>query len=402
MKFKYSARTKDGELQVGFVEAASQDLAANVLTSHNLFVLSLESAEAVSMPEKIVRFWHRVKLKDIMIFTRQFATLLEAQVPLSDSLKDLHRQTKNSVLQGVIYEITNDVNSGLALSQALERQGSLFPEFYISMIKSAEITGRLQEAMIFLADYLDKETAWRSRIQNALIYPAFVAGVFFIVVGIMTTFVFPQLEPVFKEFKVNLPWITVVILTLGRFVFNWWWAIIIILIIFIFALVDYFKSREGKMVIDQVVLVLPVVGNLFKKIYVARFAEITSVLIKGGVPVAQALEIASHSVANVVYEEVLHNVAEKIRTGELLSQALTENGEFFPPLVSQMVAIGEKTGRLEGLLSRVASFYNREVNGLLDNLIELIQPALIVVVGVIVSALFAAVLLPIFNITQGI
>ena len=401
MKFKYSARTKEGELQVGFVEAISKELASNVLTSHSLFVLSIEDTGKKTLRDRVFGFWRRIKMKDLMVFTRQFATLLEAQVPLSDALRNLEQQTKSKVLKDLMYEISSDVSSGLSLSQALERQGELFPEFYISMIKSAEITGRLEEAMNFLADYLDKETAWRSRIRNALIYPAFVMAVFFVVLAVMTIFVFPQLEPVFKEFNVALPFVTQAILSGGRFIFDWWWAIFIIFGIFIFMLIDYFRSEEGKIVLDQIILKVPILGNLFRRIYVARFAEVTSVLIKGGVPVAQSIEIASRSVGSSIYQEILHNVSEKIRSGELLSRALAQEEYYFPSLISQMVAIGESTGQLDNLLSRVSNFYTREVNSLLDNLIELIQPALIVFVGAIVSALFAAILLPIFNLTQG-
>ncbi len=401
MKFKYKARTKDGELQAGFIESNSKEGAVNVLTTHNLFVLSVESIEERHWYDKLSGIFKRVKLVDLMIFTRQFATLMESEISLSDSLRNLEQQTKNRLLKEVIYEVSNDVNSGLALSQAMERQGNVFPEFYVSMIRSAEITGRLQESSIFLADYLDKEVQWQSRIRNAMIYPAFVISVFTVVLGIMTIFVFPQLEPVFKEFNVELPLITKIMMGTGRFIFDWWWAIFGILGIFIFFLIDYFRSSEGKTIIDQISIRIPILGNLFKKIYVARFAEITSVLIKGGVPAAQSIEIASRSIGNVLYQQVLHNIADSIRSGELLSRALSDKDYFFPSLVGQMVAIGENTGRLDSLLSRVSVFYTREVNDVLDNLIELIQPALIVVVGVLISLLFAAVMLPIFNLAQG-
>lgn len=401
MKFKYKARTKDGELQAGFIDSSSKEGAVNVLTTHNLFVLSVESVEERHWYDKLSGIFKRVKLVDLMIFTRQFATLMESEISLSDSLRNLEQQTKNRLLKDVIYEISNDVNSGLALSQAMERQGNVFPEFYVSMIRSAEITGRLQESAIFLADYLDKEVQWQSRIRNAMIYPVFVIGVFAVVLGIMTIFVFPQLEPVFKEFNVELPLITKIMMGAGRFIFDWWWAFLGILGIFIFFLIDYFRSSEGKAIIDQISIRIPILGNLFKKMYVARFAEITSVLIKGGVPAAQSIEIASHSIGNVLYQQVLHNIADSIRSGELLSRALSDKDYFFPSLVGQMVAIGENTGRLDSLLSRVSVFYTREVNDVLDNLIELIQPALIVVVGIVISLLFAAVMLPIFNLAQG-
>lgn len=401
MKFKYTARTKDGELQAGFVESASKDGAVNLLSSHNLFVLSVESAQQKTWLEKTAFRFKRVKLTDLMIFSRQFSTLMEAEIALSDALRNLEQQTKNPTLKSVIYEVASDINSGLAFSQALEKQSHIFPEFYISMIRSAEITGRLQEASAFLADYLEKEVQWQSKMRNAMIYPSFVIAVFAIVLGVMTVFVFPQLEPVFGEFNVELPLVTKIMMGVGGFIFEWWWAIFFILGIFVFFLIDYLKSSEGKAIIDQISVRLPILGNLFKKIYVARFAEITSVLIKGGVPAAQSIEIASRSIGNVLYQQALHSVADNVRSGELLSKTLADKEFFFPPLVAQMVSIGENTGRLDSLLSRISVFYTREVHALLDNLIELIQPALIVVVGIVISLLFAAIMLPIFNLAQG-
>lgn len=401
MKYKYQARTKDGELQVGFVESASKEMAINILTGHNLFVLSIEGAEEKRWYDKIVSIFNRVSFSDLMVFTRQFATLMEAQVPLHDTIQNLFKQTRNKLLKEVIYQISQDIESGLSLSQALERQSSVFPEFYISMIKSAEITGRLAESMTFLADYLEKEGLWRSRIRNAMIYPIFVVLIFFIVVIIMTVFVFPQLEPVFKEFNAELPLITTIILNTGSFIINWWWALIFIGGLFAFMLVDYFRSSEGKLVMNQVLIKVPVFGNLFRKIYVARFAEITSVLVRGGVPVAQSIEIASHSIGSPIYREVLYTISQRVRAGELLSQILIQEEYYFPVLTGQMAAIGESTGQLDELLSRVSRFYTREVNGILDNLIELIQPALMLVIGVIVAILFAAILLPIFNLAQS-
>ncbi|PIR44362.1 hypothetical protein COV23_00205 [Candidatus Wolfebacteria bacterium CG10_big_fil_rev_8_21_14_0_10_31_9] len=401
MRYKYQARTKEGELQVGFIESTSKEAAANILTSHNLFVLSIEGEESKHWYNKSGGFFNKVRFTDLVVFTRQFSTLMEAQVPLQDSLRNLHKQTKNKLLKEVIYEISSDIDSGLSLSQALEKQSAVFPEFYISMIKSAEITGRLAESMTFLADYLEKEAMWRSRIRNAMIYPIFVIVIFFVVIIIMTVFVFPQLAPVFKEFNTNLPIVTTIIMSSGTFIIDWWWAIIFIGSIFTIMMTDYFRSNEGQLVYNQVLMKMPVFGDLFRKIYVARFAEITSVLVKGGVPVAQSIEIASHSIGSPIYQEVLYNVSQRVRAGELLSQILNQEEYYFPTLIGQMTAIGESTGQLDELLSRVSKFYTREVNSLLDNLIELIQPALMLVIGIVVAILFSAILLPIFNLAQG-
>ena len=401
MKFKYSARTKEGELQVGFVEAPIQNVAADILAGHNLLVLSLEREKAVRSIDKIIGFFNRVKLTDIMIFTRQFAILLESDVPLGDSIRNLHKQTKNQFLKETIYEISNDINAGLSLSQSLERQNRIFSDFYLNMIKSAEVTGRLEEAMVFLADYLEKEVSWRSKVRNAMIYPLFIISLFSIVVIILLTVVFPKLAPVFEESNTKLPLPTKILLNSGNFMLDWWWVIISILVMVIFLIIEYFKTAEGKNVINELTIRMPILGDLFKKIYIARFAESLSVLIKGGIPITQAIEISSHNIENIAYRDILHNIAESVRAGELFSSLIAKNEYYFPSLVGQMVAIGESTGRLEEILSKISIFYTREVDNILNNLSELIQPILISVIGVFVGLLFATILIPIYNLAQG-
>ncbi|MBI4992511.1 MAG: type II secretion system F family protein [Candidatus Harrisonbacteria bacterium] len=401
MKYKYAARTKQGELQTGFVESVSRESAYNTLTGHDLFILSLEETEARVFYQQIIDFFNRVKSNDVMIFTRQFATLLDAEISLGDSLKNLFQQTRNVVLKEAISEISSDIDSGLALSQAMEKHSNIFSSFYVSMIRSAEVTGRLEEVMGFLADYLEKEGSLLSRVRNALIYPAVVIVLFFVVVGIMLVFVFPQLAPIFAESNVPLPLVTRILLGTANFLAKWWIAVLAGIGIIFFLITDYFRSAEGKIVLDEIQIRLPVIGNLYKKMYVARFAESTGVLIKGGIPVAQALEISGYAIGSIIYQDILREVAGSVRGGQLLSQALAERENYFPPLVHQMVAVGEATGKLESLFTRISDFYTREIDDIVSNLVELIQPALMVVIGVMVAALFAAVLLPIFNLTKA-
>jgi type IV pilus assembly protein PilC len=399
-KFKYTAKNKNGETQAGYVEAATRDMAINILTGHELFVLSVEEGDKQKPLSGFLSFLNRVKMSDLAVFTRQFATLMEAKVPLSNSLQALYRQTQNTALKEAIFDISNDVDAGLFLSQAMERRRGVFSEFYISMIRSAEITGRLEEAMVFLADYLEKELMWRTRLRNALIYPAIVIVMFVAVAGIMLVVVFPQIQPIFEETGVPLPIITRIFLNSGSFILNWWWMILGAAILFGFLLIDYFRGDEGKVVLDELKVKIPIFGNLFKKIYVARFAESTSVLIKGGIPITQAIEIAGHSIGNIVYRDILHIMADGVRAGELFSNLLAQNEGYFPILVSQMVAIGEGTGRLDDLLSRISVFYTRDVNDLLGNLVELVQPLLIAGIGILIGLLFASILIPIYNLTK--
>lgn len=400
MKLRYKARTKDGELQVGFIEAASRESAVNILSSHNLFILNLEPAEKKRWYGHILSFLNRVSAKDLMIFTRQFAALLSAKIPLAESLRTLERQTKHTVLRSTTFEIISDIDAGLSLSQSLEKYGDIFSPFYINLIRSAEITGRMEEVTNYLADYLEKEVILTSKVRNALIYPIIVIVLFFIVVGVMASVVLPNIEPIFLESGVPIPTFTQGILVIGKFLSDWWWAVILVLIATAILVADYFRMPEGRAVRDELILRTPIFGNLLKQLYVARFAEAVSILIKGGIPIAQTLEISSITVGSIIYRDLLHEVAEDVRRGELVSQSLSKNEEFFPPLVAQMVAIGESTGRLEELLERISSFYTREVDTLLNNLVELIQPLLMLVIGVLVGALFASILIPIYNLVK--
>ncbi|AKM78198.1 MAG: Type II secretion system F domain protein [Candidatus Wolfebacteria bacterium GW2011_GWE1_48_7] len=401
MKFKYQARNKEGELQVGFVESYSQGGAADILVSHGLYVLSLENAEQENFFDKFMLVFKRVTLTDKMVFSRQFATLLEAKVSLSDSLKNLQKQTSSATMKEVIHEITADIDSGLSLSQSLERQKEVFSEFYVSMIRSAEITGRLEEAVIYLANYLEKQKLWRSRVINALIYPAVLIVMFIGIVLLMVTLVLPNIRPILEEAGAELPWYTSAVLNSGDIIINWWWIIIIAVVPLVMFVLEYLRSDEGKIVLDEILLRTPVFGKMFSKMYIARFAESLAILIQGGIPIAQALEITSRSIGSSVFEDVLHEVSEQVRGGELLSTALGRYDFYFPPLVSQMISIGETTGRLDELLSRISTFYTREVDDIMGRLGELIQPLVIAIIGVFVGFLFASILVPIYNMVKS-
>ena len=384
---------------MGNIEAGTRDAAVGILSGHGLFVLSLEPVSENRWYQRIVDFFERVKTKDMMIFTRQFATLLGSQVPIGDSLRNLAKQTSKPVLREVILEVGSDVEAGFSLSQALARHPGAFSEFYVNMIKSAEVTGRLSEILDFLADYLERQAILLSKVRNALIYPSFVIGLFGVVVIVMVTMVLPQITPIFAESNIPLPFFTQLLLSVGLFATKWWWIIIIALGAIILFLIDYSQTKEGKVVFNEISLRLPFVGKLFQKMYLARFAESAKVLIQGGLTIPQAIEISSRTIGNYVYRDVLHDAAQEVRKGKLLSQALA-SAPYFPPLVSQLIAVGEATGRLEGLLGKVSDFYRREVEDTVSNLVELIQPALLVIIGIMIAGLFASILLPLYNLTK--
>lgn len=400
MKFRYKARGKTGELQVGFVEGVDRTAAANVLMSHGLFVLSIEDAESHRWYDRALSFFNRVKAKDLMIFSRQFATLLSAKVALNDALLTIQNQTTNPTLRETLIEMGGDIDAGLSLSQAMEKHSDVFSIFYVNMIRSAEVTGRVEEAASYLADYIEKQAALMSRVKGALMYPIVMVVLFLIVGGIITTVVLPQIGPIFEESGVDLPFVTRMLVASGEFLAAWWWLVVFGIGFVAFVFVDYFRTAEGKVVVDELVLRIPGIATLLKQLHVARFSESLSVLLKGAVPVAQAVEITGQTVGSAAYRDLLQETAGDIRRGELLSQSLGKHPEFFPPFVGQMVAVGEKTGQLEEMLGRVSAFYTQEVSVMVNNLVELIQPILMVVIGVLVGGLFASILIPIYNLIQ--
>ncbi len=401
MKFKYQAKNKEGELQVGYVEASDRDNAATILAGHDLFILSLEAGETPSIFDSLADYFAKPGRKDVVVFARQLATLLEARLPLNSALKILQQQTTNAKLKNSVREVTEDIDAGLSFSQAMERQGKIFPSYYVEMIRASEVTGNLNEVAGFLADYTEKEGDLASKATSALIYPAIVIAVFLVVAFILLTFVFPQLGAVFAQNHVALPWYTQALLNIGNFTQKWWPAIIIAVVVLGLLAIDYAGTDEGEAVLDDLKIRLPIVKKVYLPVIVARFGNAASLLVHGGIPIAQALEVISHMVGNSLYRAAIHDIAEKVRQGELLSAGIAAYPEFFPELVSQMVSVGETTGKLEEMFSRLSGIYTREADEMTGNLVELIQPILIMGMGIMVGLLFASVLIPIYRLTAS-
>ncbi len=400
MKFRYSARTKTGELQAGYVDTINRETALETLLRHDLYVLTLEASRGSSLLA-LLNIVRRARRKDLLVLTRQFAAMLEGGIPLPEALRTLYLQTRSVVLKEVLLEISLDIEAGHPLSFALERHSQIFSEFYISLIRSAEATGRIDEALVFLAEYLEKEVALLTRIRGALLYPALVLALFVAVAAVLVAFVFPTLEPLFREASLETPAGTRLLLGAGAFLSRWWLILLFALAAFFGIVADYFRTIEGKMVRDELLLNrVPVIGTLLRKVYLSRFVSSASILLRGGIPIAEAIEIAGRTIVSPVYRELLGEAAAGVRRGEALSVSLARAPRYFPPLVVQMTAVGEATGKMSEMLDRVATFYTREIEATTANLVELLQPAIILVIGAGVGLLFGSVLLPIYNLVQ--
>ncbi|MEN9342329.1 MAG: hypothetical protein RIQ54_585 [Candidatus Parcubacteria bacterium] len=402
MRFKYQAKNKEGELQVGFVEAVTKEAAASILSSHSLFILSIESNEKTHLYDRIASYFSGVGAKDLTVFSRQMATLLEARLPLSSVLKTLYEQTTHPSLKQAIGQVNDDVTAGLSLSQSLERQSDIFSGFFVSMIRSAEVIGNLEEVSGFLADYMEKEYALTIKARSALIYPAIVVFLFLAVAFIMITFVFPQIGPIFEQSGVALPFFTQVLIGSGVFLATWWPLFLILGLLVVIVGLDYFQSSEGRALWDDVKIKLPVVNRVYLPLTMARLCNVMSMLLRGGVPVNQALEISGQTINNVLYRDLFNDISEDVRQGRPLSASIARYPEYFPVLVSQMLVVGEATGQIDKMFSRLGKFYERESDSTISNVVDLIQPVLMIVIGLLVGILFASVLVPLYKLTSAI
>ena len=401
MKFKYQARNKEGEMQAGVVDAANRDSAVNILSSHELFILKLEAAEKPHWYDRLSGYFSGVKRNDMVIFTRQLATLLEARLSLNRALNTLEEQTQNLTLKEAVFRISQDVDSGLAFSQALERQGEIFSPFLVSLVRSAEVTGNLDQVAKFIADFTEREATLVSKARSAMIYPMIVIALFLLVGGLMVAVVFPQIGPIFENSGVEMPLLSRVMIGSGTFLSQWWFLFLIGFVILGVMVADYIRTPEGKAFMDDLKVRMPLVRKVFLPVTITRFANAAAMLSKGGVPVAQAMEIVGETVDNVLYRDLLHEVSQDVRQGMALSDAIAKHPDYFPALVPQMLAVGETTGQLDEILLRISNFYGREADSVVNNLVELIQPVLMIGIGLMVGLLFASILMPLYKLTAA-
>lgn len=397
--FQYKARTEKGEPKEGAIEASSEEAVLDILQQTNLVVTSLKKTgngigfdiQNIKMP-----WTGRVKQKDIVVFSRQLATLFEAKIPVVQALRTLAEEITKSTLQKITTEITNDVSGGMALSQAMSKHPNIFTSFYVNLIRSGEESGKLEEVFTYLADYLERSYYLMSKARNAMMYPAFILAAFIGVLTVMLVVVMPRLFSIFEEAGQELPFFTKLVIALSNFLREFGIFIFALLIAGGVALWRWALTPKGKEFVDRMQLKIPIIGALYRKLYMARFADNLRTLIMGGIPILRALGITGDVVGNTVFQKAIKNAIESVRGGNTISSAFEKTPEI-PPLVTQMIKIGEATGKLDFILGSLAKFYQREVDSMVDNLLTLIEPILIVFLGGGVALMVAAVLVPLYN-----
>ncbi|KND47024.1 MAG: type IV pilus assembly protein PilC [Parcubacteria bacterium C7867-004] len=401
MLFNYHALDTDGHERNGTVEALSVDIAVSTLQRRNLIVSSIEPVANKSMFALDLTFLKRVSNKEVVILSRQIATLFEAQVSALRIFRLLAAESDNKHLAEIMTQVADDLQGGSPISRALGRHPKVFTSFYVNMVRSGEESGKLSETFGYLADYLDRTYEVVTKAQNALIYPAFVIGVFVIVMGLMLTLVIPRISAILKDSGQPIPPYTQVVILLSDLLVQYGLFILIGMAIAAFAAFRSLKTPSGKLFFDAIKLQFPYVGDLYQKLYLSRIADNFATMLVSGVPVVEAMEITASVVGSTTYENILKDVGEQVRGGSSISDALARHVEI-PGIMTAMVRVGEETGELGNILNTLAKFYQREVSTAVDTLVDLIEPLMIVLLGLGVGTLLASVMIPIYNLAGSI
>jgi len=397
MKFNYQARTQEGRVQTGVIEASSKEAAITLLQKYGLYVTFLELTK-IPFYAKKVEIFQRISRKDVVVFSRQLAIMFKSDVPVIEALQTISDQTKNQNFREKILKIAEKVEGGTPLSASLSSYPKIFSPFYTNIIKSGEASGKLSEVFGYLADHLEREYNFYSKAISATIYPAFVFFVFLIILILMVVFVIPQLSQVLGETGRELPNLTKMVITISNFLRRFWWVFILFFLAVGTFLFKFLRTKEGKQAVDKLILKLPLAGEFFKKIYLSRLAENLSTLISSGLPIVRALEITGEIVGNETYKTIILKTLDGVKRGEPISLIFLRYSDFFPPLFIQMTVVGERTGQLDSSLMNIVNFYQNDVERTLDSFIGLLEPILIIGLGGIVAALVISILLPIYRI----
>lgn len=348
-----------------------------------------------------ITWFDRVSNKEIVIFSRQIATLFEAQVSALRIFRLLATEATNRKMQKVLNDISDNLQAGSSISNALARHPDIFSPFYVSMVKSGEESGTLEKTFMYMADYLDRMYQVVSKARNALIYPAFVISVFIAVMMLMLTLVIPSVKDILLDSGQQLPIYTRMVIAVSDFIKNYF-VFILLFIAFIGVFIwQFHKTKAGKRTIDELKLSVPFLGTLYEKLYLTRICDNLSTMLSSGISMVQALEVTGDIVDNEVYKEIIQNTLVEVKAGKSFADAISEYPEI-PGVLAQMSKVGEETGKLGDILETLAVFYRREVNNAVDTLIGLIEPAMIVLLGLGVGTLLASVLMPIYNLTSAI
>lgn len=404
MLFNYKAIDQSGAEVTGAIDAINEDVAVSALQRRGLVIVSLEDAGKKSFLQREAGLgaFNRVPARDVVILSRQISTLFEAQVSALKIFNLLAAETENEVLRRVLEDVSADLQGGSSISRALEKHPKIFSPFYVNMVKVGEESGKLEEIFLRLADYLDRMYEITSKARNALIYPVFVVITFIAVMVLMLTAVIPKIGTILEESGGEIPVYTKAVLAASDVLVQYGPYLLVLVVVGAFFLVRHVRSEAGALSWSRFKISVPYIGSLYRKLYLARIADNMQTMLLAGIPAVKAIETTADVVDNKVYRLALMNAAVSVRGGATLAKSFGESADVIPGIVTQMIKIGEETGELGKILDTLGKFYRREVNNAVDTLVDLIEPVMIVLLGLGVGFLLASVLIPIYNISSAI
>lgn len=393
--FTYVAKDQSGRTLKGTLEAAERQAVLDKLRTEGLAIISVEEVQT----EKKSRASKKVKIDDLVVFSRQLATMVDAGIPILGSLDVLAQQAESKALKEVLLKVRDDVEVGLSLSGAFSKHPKAFSTLYISMIKAGESSGMLDEILDRLATYLEKSSALQKKIKSALVYPAVVTAMALAITVLLLVKVIPVFKTVFAGFGATLPTPTLILITVSD-VFRKFFPILLgVLILIGFIIRHYIRTEKGRLQFDRWLLRLPVFGVLFTKVAVSKFTRTLSTLVRSGVPILASLEVVARTCGNRVFELAIEDVRTGVREGESIALPL-EKSKVFPPMVVKMISIGEQTGELEKMLGKISDFYDEQVDATVSGLTSLIEPLIIAFLGIVIGGIVICMFLPIFRISS--
>lgn len=402
MLYRYVAIDQSsGQERRGEVDATSKDLAIAALQRRGLVVMNVrEEGQQPAWMKKISFFEERVKYKDVVILSRQISTLFTAQVPALRIFQLLGSETENIALRHRLENVSEDLRAGMSLAQAMSKFPDVFTPFYTNMVRAGEESGNLSKTFEYLADYLDRTYELVTKTKKALVYPAFVIVVFFTVMILMLVVVIPKLSVIITETGKELPFYTKIVIGMSEFLINYGIFMLAIVAVAAFFIIRYGRSKEGKEVYAGMALNIPYIGDLYRKLYLSRICDNINTMVTSGVAMVRAVEISAEVVDNELYRQAMMQAAQDVRTGVALSGALGKS-PLIPQVMVQMVRVGEETGEVGSILNTLARFYKRETDNAVDTIVGLIEPAMIIMLGLGVGGLLTSVLMPIYDITSS-
>ena len=393
--FRYSAKDKMGAGVSGILEAGSDAEVAEILHKKELIVISIHQVKKKTLKVR----GRKVRLDDLVVFSRQLATLIDAGIPLVQALRILSGQIENKVLKNVVIIVGQDIESGMSFCDALGRHPNIFSEFFINMTRAGEASGTLNEVLDRVATYLEKSAALSRKVKSSLVYPAVVVSMAIIITTVLLVKVVPTFKGIFDILGGELPLPTRILIGLSDLLRKYFLLTLAGLVILVFIFKKYISTEKGRYIFDSKKLKMPILGTLFVKVAVAKFSRTFATLVRSGVSILNALDIVSKTSGNKVVEASVAGCRTSVREGEPIAQPLSQGG-VFPAMVCQMISVGEQTGQLEKMLGKIADFYEEQVDAAVAGLTSMIEPLVIAFLGVIIGGIVISLFLPIFKITQ--